>query len=65
MLFILTVLSSPVISVTGTAFNLPKGAAIGLFNANTALALTTGSLVGEFLAHIFGYYILPLLGMFF
>jgi len=69
MFFILTVLSWPVISVTGTAIaaesNLPKGAAMGLFSANNALALTAGSLVGGFLAHVFGYYILPLFGMFF
>ncbi|QSZ28359.1 MFS transporter [Aceticella autotrophica] len=69
MFFILTVLSWPVISVTGTAIaaesNLPKGAAMGLFSANTALALTIGSLVGGFLAHLFGYHILPLFSMIF
>lgn len=57
--FALIIFSWPIISVTGTAIasesNLPKGAAMGLFSANNALALSIGSFIGGFIAHVKSY----------
>jgi MFS family permease len=59
LFFALTIFSWPIISVTGTSIasksNLPKGAAMGLFSANNALALSIGSFTGGLIAHIKGY----------
>ncbi|KHO60934.1 Major Facilitator Superfamily [Thermoanaerobacter sp. YS13] len=59
LFFTLMIFSWPIISVTGTALasqsNLPKGAAMGLFSANNALALSVGSLIGGIIAHMTSY----------